>query len=120
MYAAKLLGDLGADVFRLEPHATGNQTCADTPDGLLLYLTVGKQVTAKDVDECLDLAAQVDVVIEDSAPNEQRLGPDRLRLAKASLVVVSVTPFGQWGPRATWRGNDLIAFHSSGFAHGFP
>jgi crotonobetainyl-CoA:carnitine CoA-transferase CaiB-like acyl-CoA transferase len=34
--------------------------------------------------------------------------------------VISVTPFGTTGPRATWRGNDLIAFHSSGFAFGFP
>ncbi len=35
-------------------------------------------------------------------------------------MVVSITPFGQWGPKSTWRGNDLIGFHSSGFAHGFP
>src|SRR5262249_15247655 len=35
-------------------------------------------------------------------------------------VVASVTPFGSSGPRAAWRGNDLIAFHSSGFAFGFP
>ena len=36
------------------------------------------------------------------------------------LTVVSATPFGQWGPHAGWLGNDLIAFHSSGFAYGFP
>jgi crotonobetainyl-CoA:carnitine CoA-transferase CaiB-like acyl-CoA transferase len=39
---------------------------------------------------------------------------------RADLVQVSVTPFGLWGPHAAWKGSDLIAFHSSGFARGFP
>ena len=43
-----------------------------------------------------------------------------LQARNPRLVVVSVTPFGQSGPRSGWTGNDLIAFHSSGFAYGFP
>jgi benzylsuccinate CoA-transferase BbsF subunit len=45
---------------------------------------------------------------------------ESLRAAQPRLVWVSVTPFGLSGPRAGWRGNDLIAFHSSGFAYAFP
>src|SRR5262249_45377811 len=29
-------------------------------------------------------------------------------------------PFGLSGPQAQWTGNDMIAFHASGFAYGFP
>src|SRR4051794_21662764 len=93
------------------------------------YLNTGKSGVVLDLeqpsdrDACLELAGSVDVVIESFEPGER----DRLGLAlhalqaqRPSLVLVSVTPFGQTGPRASWRGNDLIAFHSSGFAFGFP
>ena len=69
------------------------------------------------------LAASVDVIVESFAPGERdQLGfdLDTLHRVRPSLVLVSVTPFGQSGPRAAWRGNDLVAFHSSGFAFGFP
>ena len=36
------------------------------------------------------------------------------------LVRVSTSPFGLSGPQAQWTGNDMIAFHASGFAYGFP
>ena len=74
-----------------------------------------------DRETVLRLAASVDVVV--SCPGERdQLGLDlnALQRLRPSLVLVSVTPFGQTGPRAAWRANDLIAFHSSGFAFGFP
>jgi crotonobetainyl-CoA:carnitine CoA-transferase CaiB-like acyl-CoA transferase len=115
-YAGKLLGDLGADVGKLAA-ATAQ---SDAPAGLLLYVNTGKQPVGLEGERWLEVAATVDVVIEDAAPDQGRVSRDELRSANPSLVVVSVTPFGQWGPHARWRGNDLIAFHSSGFAHGFP
>ena len=36
------------------------------------------------------------------------------------LVRVSISPFGLSGPHSQWTGNDMIAFHASGFAYGFP
>ena len=76
---------------------------------------------AADRAECLALAARADIVFDSSLPGDALgLGVDRLRAARPGLVVVSLSPFGHWGPRATWRGNDLIACHSSGFAHSFP
>jgi crotonobetainyl-CoA:carnitine CoA-transferase CaiB-like acyl-CoA transferase len=137
-YAGKLLADLGAEVVKVEP-PTGDPTRALGPfwggqpdaeqSGLYLYLNAGKQgivlnlAAAGDRAACLDLTARSDILIENFAPGglaQLALGVDRLHTANPALVVVSVTPFGQWGPRATWRGNDLIACHSSGFAHGFP
>jgi crotonobetainyl-CoA:carnitine CoA-transferase CaiB-like acyl-CoA transferase len=35
-------------------------------------------------------------------------------------VRVAISPFGLSGPHAQWTGNDMIAFHASGFAFGFP
>ncbi len=135
-YAAKLLGDLGAEVIKVEP-PDGDPSRAfgpfpsNSPDpeasGLFLYLNAAKQGIvldlARDADRLLELVAAADAVIESFPPGELErlgLGASALLAARASLVVVSITPFGQWGPKSTWRGNDLIGFHSSGFAHGFP
>jgi crotonobetainyl-CoA:carnitine CoA-transferase CaiB-like acyl-CoA transferase len=137
-YGGKLLADLGADVTKAEP-PTGDPSRArgpfrdDVPDpeasGFYLYLNSGKRGITLDLeaaagrDALLDLVGQVDVLVESFAPGTlNRLGVsvETLQARNPRLVVVSVTPFGQWGPRANWQGNDLIAFQSSGFAYGFP
>lgn len=137
-YAAKLLGDLGADVVKIEPpDGDPSRSFGPFPDGrpnseasgLYLYLNAGKRgivldlTLPTDLRACLQLAAGADIVIESFPPGELErlgLGARVLHAARAALVLVSITPFGQWGPKSTWRGNDLIGFHSSGFAHGFP
>jgi crotonobetainyl-CoA:carnitine CoA-transferase CaiB-like acyl-CoA transferase len=137
-YAGKLLAELGAQVVKVEPPAGDTSRRLGPfwqgephPDrsGLYLYLNAGKTGIVLDLAldagrrACLDLLATADVCIENFGPGEIErlgLGVSVLRTARPSLVVVSVTAFGQWGPRAGWRGNDLIAAHSSGFAHGFP
>ena len=137
-YAAKLLADLGAAVIKVEPpYGDTARAYGPFPDaephpersGLFVYLNTSKRSVVLDLDQdadrdaCLRLAGSVDVIIESFAPGERErlgLGVSALRAARPSLVLVSVTPFGQSGPRATWRGNDLIAFHSSGFAYAFP
>ena len=137
-YAGKLLADLGAKVIKVEP-PSGDTTRTFGPfpngiphaerSGLFVYLNSAKRGVVLDLtrdddrDACLRLAASCDVVIESFTPAErERLGLSAaaFQCASPSVVVISVTPFGTTGPRATWRGNDLIAFHSSGFAFGFP
>ena len=137
-YAARLLGDLGAEVIKVEP-PSGDPArgLGPFPDnvphsersGMFVYLNRGKRGVVLDLQQpsdreaCVRLAASVDVVFESFPRGERdRLGLDlhTLHGLRRSLVLVSVTPFGQTGPHAAWRGNDLIAFHSSGFAFGFP
>ncbi len=42
--------------------------------------------------------------------------PEAVTARHPRLVVASITPFGAFGPRREFRGNDLVAFHSSGIA----
>ena len=97
--------------------------------GFFLYLNAGKRGITLDLDDeagraaLLDLVGSFDVPIESFPPGElDRLGVGvaALQARNPKLSVVSATPWGQTGPQAGWRGNDLIAFHSSGFAYGFP
>ncbi|HZO32706.1 MAG TPA: CoA transferase [Chloroflexota bacterium] len=137
-YGGKLLADLGADVVKAEP-PTGDPARRRGPfrdhqpdpeaSGFYLYLNAGKRGITLDLEQAagrvalLDLVAEVDVLVESYRPGElDRLGVGVAALQERNpkLAVVSVTPFGQWGPLAGWLGNDLIAFHSSGFAYGFP
>jgi crotonobetainyl-CoA:carnitine CoA-transferase CaiB-like acyl-CoA transferase len=137
-YGGKLLSDLGADVVKAEP-PTGDRSRRRGPfrgetvdpeaSGFYLYLNAGKRGITLDLENeagkaaLLDLAAQSDVLIESFLPGDlDRLGIGvaALQARNPKLAVVSVTPFGQWGPHADRVGNDLIAFHSSGFAYGFP
>ncbi|HLZ27146.1 MAG TPA: CoA transferase [Chloroflexota bacterium] len=98
-YCGKLLGDLGAQVVKVDARPEDS--------GLYLYLNAGKRIGILE-----DHADWADVLVDDGAPRGMALRSDCVR--------VSVTPFGLWGPHATWQANALIAFHSSGFAHGFP
>lgn len=130
-YAGKLLRDLGADVIKVEPPSGDSARTlgpfpGGVPDpecsGMFVYLNHDKRQVVLDLTvsadraACLDLLASVDVAIESSPSGDIA----KLRDTYPGLVIVSVTPFGRTGPRAAWRGNDLIAFHSSGFAFGFP
>jgi len=135
-YAGKLLRDLGAAVVKVEPPGGDvARGCGPFPlgagpaaaGGLFAYLNAGKETLVLDLERAADrarlvgLLAGVDIVIDSAAADErERLGLEQARTGQAGRVWVSVTPFGLSGPRAGWRGNDLIAFHSSGFAYGFP
>ncbi len=137
-YAGKLLADLGADVIKAEPPA-GDSCRLRGPfpggvphperGGLFRYLNAGKRGVVLDLATeagraaALNLCADGDIVIESFPPDErERLGVDSGRLGGVNprLVWVSLTPFGLSGPRAGWRGNEMVAFHGSGMAFGFP
>ena len=137
-YAGKLLAGLGAEVIKAEP-PDGDSCRRRGPfpggvphperSGLFRYLNAGKRGVVLDLqtddgrEAALDLCARVDIVIESFAPGERgRYGLDADRLAAANplLVQLSIAPFGRSGPHSGWRGNEMIAFHSSGMAFGFP
>lgn len=128
-YAARLFALLGADVVKVEP-PEGDPLRRRGPrrgdDGessaLFAYLNAAKRSAvldpATDADRAtlLRLIGRADVVFEDAAPGWWKArGVDFAALTEAHprLVIVSLTPFGQDGPRAGWRATALTA-HASG------
>lgn len=108
--AARLLGELGAEVIRVEP-AAGS---ADRRAGPMLHgvslsfaaANLGKRATAPRDAAALDaLLGDAHLLIEDAGP-----GGDGAALAARHprLVVVSVSPFGLDGPWAAWQATDGV------------
>ncbi|MGO8859491.1 MAG: CaiB/BaiF CoA transferase family protein [Acidimicrobiales bacterium] len=69
-----------------------------------------------DRDELRRLAEGADVLIESATPGEMAalgLGYEELRDRNPALVYVSISPFGQDGPRARWPATDLTVWASA-------
>lgn len=129
-FAARLLGDLGAEVIKVEPPA-GDRSRGlhpehndDDPGSLFDYLNWNKQGLVVDGADAasssrLDaLLASADVLIESEPPADRRLF-EVARLAEAypALVHASVTPFGQDGPRANWLSAPIVDWAMSGYMY---
>jgi len=118
---SRLLADLGADVIKVEEPSLGDPSRMAPPlvDGrgsLAALLLSGhrsialdlKKSTARDVLE--DLLLSADVMVDTFRPGAlaaMGLSPERLRELFPSLVLCSVTGFGQEGPHAHRAGHDL-------------
>jgi crotonobetainyl-CoA:carnitine CoA-transferase CaiB-like acyl-CoA transferase len=106
--AARVLGDLGAEVIRVVPPS------GDRLDGSVARAwNAGKQVLALAADDrALDaLLAAADIVIDEiGLPGTHRLDPGRAPQA----VWVRISPLGGEGPRAGWTVSDLGVMAASG------
>lgn len=134
--AATVLGDLGAEVLKIEHPTLGDPVRGHghAKDGIsLTWKTLGRNkrtVTLKLSDPrgrdlFLDLVATADVVIENFRPGTLErwgLGPDVLTERRPGLVLARVTGFGQRGPMSRRPGFGTLAESMSGFAHstGYP
>ncbi len=133
-FAAKLLCDLGAEVIKVEP-PQGDLTRfrgpfpGDKPDpeasGLFAYLNANKLgvtldlQSASDRDRFAGLLADADILIHNVLPVDRRaLGLDSGVLAASfpHLIVSTISPFGDSGPRANLRACDLNVQHAGGLA----
>ncbi len=129
-FATKLLAAWGADVIKVEQPG-GDPTRAmlprvsdDVEGGLLFaYLNTGKRSVVFDPsvpaerDALRRLVATADLVVESAIPGsraERGIDLAAARLANPAMITCSVTPFGQDGPRASWRADALTAFAAGG------
>lgn len=126
-FCSKLLGQYGAEVFKIE--SAGTQFASSTP--LSLYLDAGKKSISinihrgNGIDVLRQLIAHCNVVIEDSPPGTMQtlgLGYENLRSLRSDLILTSVTPFGQAGPHKNYTYTELTMFAMSGamYREGIP
>lgn len=129
----KLLADMGADVIKVEPPAGSAARAigpfvADIPGpnrslNFWYHNTNKRSVVLdwtnsdEDRDRLLSLIGTADLVLEDRAPGA--LASEGVDLAAArtsnhALITCSITPFGQTGPWANFRVNDLVALAIGG------
>ena len=131
-----LLGDMGAEVIKIEDPRHGDDTRAWAPfvDGWsTYYLTVNRNKKSVAVDlksedgRALmeDLFRSADVVIENFRPGTlERLGfgPDRATALNPRLIYCSISGYGTTGPRSDEAGYDMVIQGESGLMDvtGFP
>ncbi|MCU1375401.1 MAG: L-carnitine dehydratase/bile acid-inducible protein, partial [Actinomycetia bacterium] len=124
-YCAKLLGDAGADVVKLEPpggdplrtrSASGSPVEAATGGLLFQYLHAGHRSAVADVDTdagrrlARQLAATADLVLETFEPGVVEalgLGADALHVANPATTLVSISSFGRGGPWSNRAANEF-------------
>jgi crotonobetainyl-CoA:carnitine CoA-transferase CaiB-like acyl-CoA transferase len=138
--ASLALADLGAEVFKIEPPGTGDETRSFPPirDGEShYYLAVnrGKKSIVVDLKTpeglalVKDLAAQCDVLVENYRPGVMErlgLGWEELHAANPRLIYCSISGYGQTGPLRDRPSFDIVlqamsgALSMNGEAGGLP
>lgn len=128
-YASLLLCELGATVVKVEQPGVGDYYRALTPDGKGLVAShtraihQGKQSLGLDLKSpegkeiFKKLVRRADVVIESFRPGVlKKLGLDYsvLRRINPSIILCSITGFGQKGPKGSLAGHDLNFLGLSG------
>jgi crotonobetainyl-CoA:carnitine CoA-transferase CaiB-like acyl-CoA transferase len=126
--AAKLLADLGAEVETIEGTACGAVRSELSPEAVRYWRGSRRRERPHPLapgetgvhDALAHALAGRTILVESADPVlRARLGlePGALAAAHPALVHVSITPFGTTGPRAGWRGSDLVAAAAGGAAH---
>jgi benzylsuccinate CoA-transferase BbsE subunit len=135
IYCAKVLGDLGADVIKIEkpggdaarnigpfykdiPHPEKSLywwAYNTSKRGITLNLE-----TADGKDIFRRLVKTADAVVESFTPgymDSLGLGYSALSEINPGIVMTSVTPFGQTGPHKDWKATDLVGWALAGQAY---
>jgi len=132
--AGKILGDMGADVVKVEP--PGGDLAGRRPPYLAgvadperslawIALNTSKRGVTLDLERAAGraafgrLLAWADVLLDTFAPGALEawdLGWERLHADHPRLVRCAITPFGQSGPYASFRARDLVVVSMGGAA----
>ena len=138
-FCSKLLADLGAEVIKVEPPGEGDVARRRGPflddilgserSGLFLYLNTNKRGVTLNLEKATgrqvfkELIRNTDILIEDTQPgklSDLGLGYSDLKSLNPSLVMTSITPFGQTGPYKNYKGSDLTGWHMGGIGYVTP
>jgi crotonobetainyl-CoA:carnitine CoA-transferase CaiB-like acyl-CoA transferase len=132
LLCGQLLADLGADVIVVEPPGGSPVRrlapfYEDRPDpnGSLYWWAYNRNKRAVTLDLtaahgktlALQLVAGADFLIESADPgrmNSVGLGYQELASINPRLIYVSISPFGQTGPKAAWAASDLVVMAAGG------
>jgi CoA:oxalate CoA-transferase len=134
--AARLMSDMGAEVFKVELPPYGDMMRVYAIPGVTsgeLYIADnrGKKSVCVDLKRpegaqaVRDLAARSDVLIENYTPgvmSKYGVSYEILQPINPRLIMCSISGFGQTGPLANKPGNDLMAQAASGIMNliGYP
>ncbi|XP_014036101.2 succinate--hydroxymethylglutarate CoA-transferase isoform X2 [Salmo salar] len=131
-FATMILGDLGAEIIKVERPGAGDDTRSWGPpfvgDESAYFLSVNRNkksvaVNLKDprgAKIILELAGMCDVLVENYLPGklaQMGLGYDDVHKAAPRLVYCSISGYGQTGPLSQRPGYDSIASAVSGMMH---
>lgn len=134
MIAARLLAELGADVIKIEPPGGSPSRVAPfyknipDPEKSLFWFAYNLNKrgitldikTAEGQDLFKRLVKGADIVAESFEPGYMAslgLGYEDLVTIKPDIIMTSITPFGQNGPKAHYQGCDLTAWASGGYLY---
>lgn len=133
LLAGKIFADLGADVIKVEPPGGdparrvgpfyGDDADPEKSLFWMAYNTGKRGITLDIMKEegrkiLRRLVTKADFLIESFPPGCLKgLGMDYSVLEKLNpgLIMASITPFGQTGPRAHWKGPDIIPWAMGGY-----
>ncbi|SEJ24709.1 Crotonobetainyl-CoA:carnitine CoA-transferase CaiB [Sphingobium sp. AP50] len=129
-FAAQRLGDMGADVIKVEPtsgewqrHASAGGATGNRINVSFLSLNRNKRSLAIDLKSpegkavLLDLVKEADVFLQNYRPGvAERLGVDYATLSAINprLIYVSMSGYGEDGPYRAYPGQDLLLQGMSG------
>jgi crotonobetainyl-CoA:carnitine CoA-transferase CaiB-like acyl-CoA transferase len=135
-YCTKLLADYGADVIKVEKPGLGDVSRTIGPffddlvdpekSGLFLFLNGNKKgvtlnLGSKEGAAMLGkLIEEADILVENFRPGVMAslgLSYEALAEANPSLILTSISYFGQDGPCSDYHGSDIVAQASGGVMH---
>ncbi|XP_050418063.2 succinate--hydroxymethylglutarate CoA-transferase isoform X1 [Patella vulgata] len=131
-YCAMILGDLGAEIIKLEIPGKGDDTRSfgppfcGTETAYFFSVNRNKKSIAVDMKQkegatiVKELAKQSDVLIENYIPgklSKMGLGYSQIKEIAPKLIYCSISGYGQTGPYAQRAGYDVIASGIGGLMH---
>jgi crotonobetainyl-CoA:carnitine CoA-transferase CaiB-like acyl-CoA transferase len=126
-YCARLLADFGAEVIKVEPPEKGDIARHTGPfpnnipdpekSGLFLYLNFNKKGITLNLESekgagfLKQLVKDTDILIENFEPDTMSklgLGYEVLEKINPSLIITSISYFGQSGPYKNFKGSEIV------------